>query len=69
MGLDCPLPNAPPPYACATAPCYWTAVATGAVCCSMVARAVAGMVAVVEVMAYYCYGYMDAAGKVSTAVL
>ena len=69
MGLDCPLPDAPTPYACATAPCYWTAAATGAVCCGVVASVVAGMVAVVKVAAYYCYGYMVAAGEVSTAVL
>ena len=35
----------------------------------MVASIVAGMVMVVEVAAYYCCGYMVAAGKVSTAVL
>ena len=44
-------------------------MATGAVCCGVVTSTVAGMVAVVKVMAYYYYGCMDAAGEVSTAIL
>ena len=69
MGLYCPLPYIPTAYACVTEPCYCTAAATGAVYCSMVASIVAGAVVVVKVTAYYCCGYVVAAGKVSTAVL
>ena len=69
MGHDCPLPDAPTLYACVTKPCYSTAVATGAVYCGMIASIVVGAVAVVKVAAYYCYGYMVVAGKVSIAVL
>ena len=44
-------------------------MATDAVCCGMVASAIAGTVAAVEVMVNYCCGCMVATGKVSTAVL
>ena len=69
LGLDYPLTDAPTLYTCATAPCYWTVAAAGMVYCGVAASAVAGMVAVVKVAAYYCCGCKIVAGDVSTAIL